>query len=119
MGMMSLGAPDIASDVLAGTISGTAGSTASNTSFKAMFGRFNASLYGTWVGTVQLQKSYDAGATWLATQKDVNGTSGTYTTNVIAIWDEPEPGVYYRWQCTVALSSGSVSWRLSGGPRVS
>ena|SRR3990167_6262895 len=120
MGTMSIGGPDVAPDVLSGSVTGTASSTASNTSFKYMFGKFNATLSGTWAGgTFQLQKSFDSGQNWVPATTDSLGTAANYTANASVIVEEDEPGVAYRWQCTAALTSGTTSWRLAGGERVS
>jgi len=119
MGLNVAGGMELASDVLTGSITGTASSTASNTSFKQMFGMFNAAISGTWAGaTLQLQKSFDGGATWIPATTDASGSAANYTSNAAVSVFECEPGVYYRWQPTVALSSGTVAWRLSGGERV-
>ena len=121
MGLNAAGGMELATDVLTGTLT-SAGGTASNVSMKLMYGLFNAALGGTWSGTMQLQKSFDGGATFIPAQKDLSGTSGTYTGNVVSVLNEPEPGVYYRWQCTVTLTTTGAnvcSWRLSGGQKVS
>lgn len=119
MGLNASGGMELAADVLTGTITGTASSTASNTSFRLMFGRFNAAISGTWAGaTMELQKSFDGGVTFVPAVIDASGTAADYTANAAVVVDEPEPGIFYRWQPTVALSSGTVAWRLSGGARI-
>lgn len=119
MGLNAVGGMDLAPSVASGTITGTASSTASNANFIAMQGVFNAAISGTWAGaTMQLQKSFDGGATFVPATEDASGTSASYTGNVAIVVYEPESGVYYRWQPTVALSSGTVAWRISGGERV-
>lgn len=119
MGLNAAGGMELAPNVLSGTITGTAGSTASNTSFQQMLGEFNATISGTWAGaTIQLQKSFDGGATWVPATIDGAGNPAAYTANASVVVQEPESGVYYRWQPTVALSSGTVAWRISGGARV-
>ncbi len=119
MGLNATGGMELAPNVASGTITGTASSTASNTSFIMMQGVFNAVISGTWGGaTMQLQKSFDGGASFVPATEDAAGTSASYTANAAVVVYEPEPGVYYRWQPTVALSSGTVAWRISGGNRV-
>lgn len=119
MGLNAVGGMELAPNVLSGTITGTASSTASNASFIAMQGVFNAVLSGTWAGaTLQLQKSFDGGSTFVPASTDSLGTSASFTGNVAIVVYEPEEMVYYRWQPTVALSSGTVAWRISGGERV-
>lgn len=120
MGLNAVGGMELAPSVLSGSITGTASSTASNTSFIMMMGDFNVALSGTWSGaTMQLQRSFDGGSTFLPCSTNASGSAANYTANVSVLVNEPEPGVYYRWQPTVALSSGTVNWRISGGKRVS
>ncbi len=119
MGLNAVGGMELAPQAASGTITGTASSTASNTTFLMIQGTFNAVISGTWAGaTMQLQKSFDGGATFVPATEDAAGTSASYTSNVALVVYEPEPGVYYRWQPTIALASGTVAWRLSGGDRV-
>ena len=51
-------------------------------------GNMNLSIYGTWSGTVTVQRSFDGGVTWL----DVNA----YTTNIETSGFESESQVLYR-----------------------
>lgn len=119
MGLNIAGGMELAPSTLSGTITGTASSTASNTSFIMIMGTFNATISGTWAGaTMQLQKSFDGGANFVPATTDGYGAAANYTANASVVVQEPEPGVYYRWQPTVALSSGTVAWRISGGARV-
>lgn len=119
MGLNAVGGMDLAPSVLSGSITGTASSTDSNTSFIMMAGVFNATISGTWAGaTVQLQKSFDGGSNWVAATVDGLGTAANYTQNASVVVCEVESGVYYRWQPTVALTSGTINWRISGGSRV-
>jgi len=64
---------------------------------------FNLSLYGTWVGSMQLQRSFNRGVTWL----DVGSP---YTANVETTFFEPEGGVNYRFNFT--RTSGTINFRL-------
>lgn len=119
MGLNAVGGMELAPNVLIGSITGTASSTASNTSFIQMLGVFNAQISGTWAGaTMQLQKSFDGGASFVPATTDATGSAASFTANAAVQVYEPESGVYYRWQPTVALSSGTVNWRISGGQRV-
>lgn len=89
-------------------ISGTFTGTGNSASFFPTAGRgFNIAVYGTFVGTVDLQKK--VGATWVTKFPD-----SIYTmTEVRAFTDiEPEHGVEYRLSCT-AYTSGTISYRLS------
>ena len=74
--------------------------------------RFNLSLWGTFSGTVQVERSFDRGASWLACSRDGAGTPASYSAPVSLVMEEPEAGVLYRLNCT-ALSSGTVNYRLS------
>lgn len=72
----------------------------------ALYGPFNLSLSGAWSATVTLQRSFDAGATWLDVQ--------TYAANVEDTGEEPEDGVLYRFGVKAgAFTSGTVVGRLS------
>ena len=65
---------------------------------------FNVSIWGTFTATVTLQRSFDAGTTWL----DV----ATYTTSKEEVRQEPE-GALYRLGCkTGQFTSGPVNVRL-------
>ncbi len=66
---------------------------------------FNLSLSGFGTATVELQRSFDQGATWL--------TVKSYTAAVERVVDDPEHGVYYRLECT-SYSSGTILYRMSG-----
>ena len=65
---------------------------------------FNVSVWGTFVGTVQLQRSFDGGTTWIPT--------ASYTAVDSDIGEEPEDSVLYRFECT-AYTSGTINYRLS------
>ena len=82
-----------------------------------MLGTFNATLSGTWVGTMQLQRSFDGGNTYVPCGIDAAGDQANYTSNVSLTLTENEPGVYYQWACT-AFTSGTIITRLSGGNRL-
>lgn len=76
------------------------------------------------VGTVQLEKSFDGGSSWLAASiPNTDGTpaiyvfgSGGLTNSVSFTVSEPELYVAYRLNCT-AYTSGTFTYRLSAtGP---
>ena len=71
---------------------------------------FNLSLWGSFSATVQIQRSFDNGATWLP--RTSNGTVIAYTAPCSEIVAEPESGVAYRVTVT-AFSSGTVNYRIS------
>lgn len=72
---------------------------------------FNISLWGTFVATVQLERSFDGGTTWLPL---TNGATQLYNWTAPASESktESEVGVLYRLNCT-AYTSGTVNYRLS------
>lgn len=85
--------------------------TATGQSADATFkGEFNVSLWGTFVATVQLERSFDAGSTWLPVT--ALGTGITFTAPATEVFSEPEAGVRYRLNCT-AYTSGTVNYRIS------
>jgi hypothetical protein len=67
-------------------------------------------LWGTFVGTVTLEKSFDAGTTWIPAS--VNGTALSYTVPIGDVYLPAELGVQYRLNCTV-FTSGTINYRLS------
>lgn len=73
---------------------------------------FNVALWGTFVATIQLEKSFDGGATWSVVSRDSTGTAAAYTAPMTAGVYEPEHNVIYRWNCT-AFTSGTVNYRIS------
>lgn len=67
-------------------------------------GGFNISLSGFGSATVKLQRSFDAGSTW----RDVE----SFTADVERRVDDPESGVFYRFNCS-SHTSGTISYRIS------
>lgn len=78
------------------------------------WGQFNLALTGTAVATVQLERSFDGGATWC--QIYAGGTQlkvwSYNSTNLSEGAEECERGVLYRFNCT-AFTSGTLNYRLS------
>ena len=67
----------------------------------------------TWSGTVQIERSFDGGATWNCCNVGSSGALAQYTSGPInTSWTEPERGVLYRFNCT-AYSSGTINYRMS------
>lgn len=69
---------------------------------------FNLSVSGTFVGTVEIQRSYDG----------ISGTYHTikaYTVPIEETGIEPEGGIFYRMACT-AFTSGTIVTRLGQTP---
>jgi hypothetical protein len=108
MGKRSLTANEEAKSIAAGTFS----AAGAGTSPLPFIGNFNVTIWGTFVGTVQLERSFDGGATWIVAAKDTSGTAAAYTAPCSLVCSEPESGVIYRLNCT-AYTSGTVSYRIS------
>ncbi len=73
---------------------------------------FNAQLSGTFVATMQLQRSTDGGTTYIPLSVDNAGNANSYTAPMSLPCFEPEAGVLYRWTCT-AFTSGTINYRIS------
>lgn len=66
-----------------------------------------------WTGTVQLERSFDGGLTWLVCNIGGSGQLAQWTAGPITLtFGEPEKQVLYRLNCT-ALSSGNINYRIS------
>lgn len=91
---------------LSGTFTGT-GQSASTT----VFGPFNISLWGTFSGTVALERALD-GTNFVAVATDGTGTPANYTAPVSVTGVEVESAVLYRFNCT-GFTSGTINYRLS------
>ena len=68
----------------------------------------------TWVGTVQLEKSFNGGKDFIIASTDNTGTLAQYNngTPVSTQFGDGESGVLYRVNCT-AYVSGVINYRLS------
>ncbi len=86
---------------------GSTGQSASAT----VYGPFNIAIWGTFVGTVALERALD-GTNFVAVATDGTGTAASYTSPVSVTGVEVESGVTYRFNCT-AWSSGTIHCRLS------
>ncbi|WP_454760575.1 hypothetical protein [Caulobacter segnis] len=73
---------------------------------------FNISASGTFVATVQLERSFDNGDNWFVCSSDASGTTASWTAPFSVVGEEPTPGVVYRLNCT-AFTSGTVTYRIS------
>lgn len=76
----------------------------------------NASYTGAgiaWTGTVQIERSFDGGKTWLVCNVGGSGTLAQFTAGPISItFGEPEKNVLYRLN-TIAYTSGTINYRIS------
>ena len=66
----------------------------------------------TFSGTVQLERSFDGGATFVPVSEDTTGTAASYTAAFNGQIYEAEHQIFYRWNCT-AYSSGNINYRIS------
>lgn len=107
MGQPIGGGADTANPLVVGTFTAAGDSAAA-----VFYGRFNVSLWGTFAGTVQLQRSFDGGTTWLPVSYPLTGDALSWTAAVSTTVEEPEHLVAYRLACTV-YTSGTVNYRLS------
>lgn len=67
-----------------------------------------------YVGTVQIERSFDGGATWIVGNTTIDGTLAQYSagTPVNITFGEPEKNVLWRANCT-AYTSGLINYRFS------
>lgn len=67
----------------------------------------------TWSGTVELERSFDGGKTWVVCNVGSSGTLAQWTAGPISLtFGEPEKNVLYRLN-TIAYSSGTINYRIS------
>lgn len=71
---------------------------------------FNMTLSGTFVGTVQIERTFDSGSNWHPLT--ALGTSISFTAPCSEVFEEIEAGVGYRLNCT-SYTSGTITYRLS------
>lgn len=109
MGKPSSTVPDAASRVATGTFTAVGvGTPAGN----EMNHEFNVSIWGTFVASVALERSFDGGVTFVNCSLDASGTANGMTTPTSIVCREPESGMLYRLNCT-SFTSGPVNWRIS------
>lgn len=67
-----------------------------------------------WTGSVQLERSFDGGLTWVVCNMGGGGNLAIFGdgTPVSITFGEPEKNVLYRLNCT-ALSAGNINYRIS------
>lgn len=107
MGQPSGGGTDNANPLVAGTFTG-----ATNSSAAIFYGWMNVSIWGTFVGTVVAERSFDGGTTWLGSSLPNSTTAISLTAPASFSVVEPEHQVLWRLRCS-AFTSGTISYRLS------
>lgn len=94
----------------------------------AIYGAFNLAIWagappatnGVWGGSIQLEKSFDGGTTWMVVGIGGAGQGAIYvgaTQNGVPVCisgSEPEKGVLYRVNLTSLTAGGPVYYRISG-----
>ena len=110
MGQPAGGGRDTSSPLISGSFSGTGQSAV-----RPFLGYFNVSIFGTFSGTVDIEKSFDNGANWLKVSVNASGSPASYTNPVSVIVLEPESQVLYRLNCTT-YTSGTINYRVSQSP---
>lgn len=73
-------------------------------------GKANMTLWGSFTGTVELQRSFDGGAVWHSCTR--LGATVNFTAPCTETFEEPEEDVVYRLNC-LDLTTGSITWRIS------
>jgi hypothetical protein len=84
-------------------VTGSFGATGVSSHFESSRG-FNISLSGFGSATVDLERSFDKGTTWVVAK--------SYTADAEEVCDDPEVGVFYRFNAS-AYTSGTIVYRLS------
>jgi hypothetical protein len=83
--------------------------TTGQSSPRGITGGFNMSLWGSFTGMVQIERSFDDGTTWLPLT--ALGTAISFTGPCSEVLEEPAFGALYRLNCT-ALTSGTINYRI-------
>lgn len=121
MGKQTSNAGDIVTRVVSGTFTATGRSGNATAGLQAgpsgslppvFKGPFNISLWGTFVATVRVARSFDGGTTWLPVAKNVDGDEASYDEPVSLSVFEAEHNVLYSVECT-AFTSGTVNYRIA------
>jgi hypothetical protein len=120
VGKQTASASEIAVKVVSGSFTGTGQSGNANAGLNAgqnpqppvFKDVLNAAIWGTFIATLVLEKSFDGGDTYIPISKDSSGTANSYNAPIALGVYEPEHNVLYRWNC-VAYTSGTVNYRIS------
>lgn len=93
-------------------LSGSFTATGNSENFASFRNYFNITVWGTFVGTLTLQRSFDRGQTWHNVARDLFGATMTFNAPISIVALEPENRVFYRMVCT-SYTSGAINWRIS------
>lgn len=96
---------------MAKNVTGSFTGTANGNAFTPN-GCFNVSVYGTFVGTAVLERSFDAGTTWVPVLRSGGNTAVSYTAPSSENFTETEKAASHRLRCS-AYTSGTISYRLA------
>lgn len=99
-----------------GAVTGTFTGTGNSATFAAK-GKISVLIDG-GNAVVEIQRSFDKGATWYPISRDSEGNPASYNPNTLGFngfIDEPEFGILYRLAC-ITYTSGTVTYRI-GGPK--
>lgn len=91
--------------LLSGTFS-TVGTSAG----VAVQGAANITLKFTGRAKVSFQRSFD-GTTWQTLSRDITGDLTEYNHDFNTVFDEPEAGVQYRFNC-IEHETGTITYRI-------
>lgn len=95
---------------MANVVTGALTATGRSAPFQRTWNQgFNFSLWGTFTASIQLERSFDRGDTWLPVT--AFGTLVQFSGPVSESWEDVED-VLYSLNCT-SLSSGTVNYRFS------
>ena len=114
LGGTTVPAGDRANQVLTGSLAGVA-----VTPGVQMWGAFNVAIwtssFAASTGSVQLEKSFDGGVTWLICGVGGAGQQALYPNvgSLAIVVCEPEAGVAYRLNCTALSDGGPMNYRIS------
>lgn len=108
MGKLSTSGQELAESVVSGSFTATGQSSAIAIGPER---GGNVAIYGTFVGTVSVERSFDGGTNWIGLT-DASGNAYSYTDDATFRIDEDERGVLYRLNCS-AYTSGTINYRLS------
>jgi len=86
-------------------IDGAFTATGQSVSSAAKQGSMAVSVSGVWVGTIDLEWSFDGGSTFIQ--------YASYTAPTNFVLDCPSGGIHWRFNCT-AYTSGTIDYLLAG-----